>query len=408
MHVILVEPAFPSYQRQFARGLREAGAYVTGVGERPWDWLDSELKGWLGAYEQVRSVCDEAAMLAAVRRIQARGWVDRLEATVEAHMLPVARVREACSIPGLTYEQAVLCRDKPRQKEFLRRNGIPCAASTAADSVQEVKDFVAEVGYPVILKPRAGAGAAGTMRADDDASLQRAMVESGVTEGHSIAVEEFVEGHEGFYDTMTVGGEVAYEFISHYYPNVLVAMRTRDVNPVIIATNRVDAPSYDEVKAMGRKVVAALGLGTTATHMEWFFGPKGLRFSEIGARPPGVGQWDVYCAGNDLDLYREWGNAITHGKVSRPPSQRFAAGILNLRPDRDGVIAGYTGLDKARRLLGSALMDFHLPDPGSPTQPVEAGYMANAWLRARHPDYDELRRLLTAAGRMIQVRAHNR
>jgi hypothetical protein len=405
MHVILVEPAFPSYQRQFVRGLKEAGAYVTGIGERPIAWLDDDLKSWLDAYEQVGSVCDEGTLLRTVKAVQARGWVSRLEATVEAHMLPVARVREACTIPGLTWEQAVLCRDKPKQKEFLRRHGIPCAQSIGAASAAEVRDFVDAVGFPVILKPRAGAGAAGTVRANNPTELQRAIAESGVEQGHSIAVEEFNEGHEGFYDTMTVNGEVTYEFISHYYPNVLPAMRTRNVNPVIVATNRVDSPSYDEVKRMGRKVVAALGLGTCATHMEWFYGPKGLRFSEIGARPPGVGQWDLYCAGNDLDLYREWGNAITHGKVSKSPSRRFATGIVNLRPNRDGVISGYEGLDKARELLGPALMDFHLPNPGTGTQPVSAGYMANAWLRARHPDYDELKRLLTLVGELITVHA---
>ena len=51
--------------------------------------------------------------------------------------------------------------------------------------------------------------------------------------------------------------------------------------------------------------------------MEWFFGPKGLRFSEIGCRPPGVGQWDSYCAGNEFDLYREWALAVCHGVTDR-------------------------------------------------------------------------------------------
>ncbi len=405
MHVILVEPAFPNYQRQLARGLREAGAWVTGIGERPAEWLDDELRGWLNQYEQVGSVCDEGALLHAVKRVQARGWTDRIEATVEAHLLPVARVREAAGMPGLTVQQAILCRDKPEQKAFLRRHGIPCAASTGADSEAEVRDFIAQVGYPIILKPRAGAGAAGTVRVDRDSELAGALRECGVERGHSVAVEEFVQGHEGFYDTLIVGGEVGYEFISHYYPNVLPAMRTRSVSPMIVATNRMDEPTYDELKVLGRKVVAALGLGTAATHMEWFFGPKGLRFSEIGARPPGVGQWDVYSAANDLDLYREWGNAMVHGKVSRAPSRQFAAGIVNLRPERDGQITGYDGLDTVRQALGPALMDFHLPPPGTPTQTVDAGYMANAWLRARHPDYDELRRLLDLAGRTIRVRA---
>ena len=48
----------------------------------------------------------------------------------------------------------------------------------------------------------------------------------------------------------------------------------------------------------------------------------------------------------------------------------------------------------------------HVPAPGTPTQPVEAGYMANAWVRLRHTDYDELRRMLNEVGETIRVRAN--
>ena len=37
----------------------------------------------------------------------------------------------------------------------------------------------------------------------------------------SIAVEEFVVGHEGFYDTVSVDGHAGLDFVSHYFPNVL-------------------------------------------------------------------------------------------------------------------------------------------------------------------------------------------
>ena len=120
---------------------------------------------------------------------------------------------------------------------------------------------------------------------------------------------------------------------------------------------------------------AALGIGTSATHMEWFFGPKGLRFSEIGCRPPGVGAWDLYSAGNDLDLYRDWAEAIVHGHVGARPSRQFATGIVALRPDRDGHISGYSGVDEAQARVGEWVIDAHLPDPGTPTQPVEAGLL---------------------------------
>jgi hypothetical protein len=405
VHVLFVEPRFPANQRQFARALHAVGARVTGIGEAPADALGPELRGWLHGYEQVRSVVDEEAVRDAVRAIQRREWVDRLEATIEAHILPVARVRESCGIPGTSVRTAWLCRDKPSMKEALRESGIPTARSTSADSSEEVRRFADEVGFPVILKPRAAAGASGTWKASDPRTLDEAMAESGVARGHSVAVEEFIEGHEGFYDTLSIGGRVAHEFISHYYPNVLEAMRTRWISPQIVTTNRIDAPGYREVKALGQRVIEALAIGTSATHMEWFFGPKGLKFSEIGCRPPGVGVWDLYGAANDFDLYREWAMAIVHGRIGGPPSRNFSAGMIALRPERDGRILAYEGWDRIVERYGSWIIDAHLPPPGSATAPIEGGYWANAWVRMRHPDYDALRAMLDEVGQTVRVRA---
>jgi len=182
-------------------------------------------------------------------------------------------------------------------------------------------------------------------------------------------------------------------------------MRTRWISPQLITTNRVETSGYEEARAWGRKIIAALGIGTSATHQEWFFGPKGYRFSEIGCRPPGVACWDLYCAANEFDLYREWASAIVHGRPQRPASRRYSAGMIALRPDRDGTVRGYSGVDAMHRDLGEWIIDTHFPPPGTPTQPVEAGYMANAWVRVRHPDYDRLREMLDHVGRTVKVHA---
>lgn len=406
MHVILIAPHFPANQRQFARALKQVGAYVTGIGEWPASGFDSELKSWLDGYEQVSNVCDDEQLLAAVRRIQQRGpWVHRLEATVEAHILSASRVRELTGIPGLTARNAILCRDKPTMKEFLRENGVATAQSIGADTFEEARKFAERVGYPLIVKPRAGAGASGTSRVDSHDQLLAATREFGLGRGGSCAIEEFIEGHEGFYDTLSIDSHVHLEFVTHYYPGVLEAMRTRNVSPYFITTNRVDLPGYDEVKLMGRKVIGAMGLGTTPTHMEWFYGPKGLKFSEIGARPPGVGTWDLYCAANGFDIYRQWAMAVCHGRLDQQPSRQFAAAMVALRPDRDGRIAGYSGFDEVQRRIGHMLIDWHLPPVGHATQPVDAGYMANAWIRLRHPDYDQLREICEWVGRTVRVYA---
>ena len=405
MHVIFVEPKFPFNQREFVRGLAAVGARVTGIGERPWEAIDDELRSWMVGYEQVRSVVHEPSLLEAVRRVQATSWVDRMEATVEAHIMPAAKVREAAGIPGTTVKTAYLCRDKPAMKEALREAGVPCAQSRGVASAQELRMFAAEVGYPIILKPRAGAGASGTQRVDNDRELESAIVDQGLDRGASVAAEEFIEGHEGFYDTISIGGRVVHEFISHYYPNVLEAMRTRWISPQIVTTNRVDAPGYNDLRRMGQKVIDALGITTSPTHMEWFFGPKGLKFSEIGCRPPGVGVWDLYAAANDFDIYREWAMAVVHGRPGQQTSRRYSAGMIALRPNRDGRISGYEGLDQVYQAYGDWIIDSHMPPPGSPTGGVEGGYMANAWIRMKHPDYDQLRRMLDLVGRTIKVLA---
>ncbi|GAB3750257.1 ATP-grasp domain-containing protein [Yimella radicis] len=403
MNVVFVEPNFPRNQREFPRALKAVGATVFAVGETPWEWLDEELQGWIDHYYQVGSVTDVDQLSAGVSHFQSLAWVDALEATIESHTLPAAVVRERHGIPGTSVHTTYLCRDKPAMKDALRKAGVPTAASTGASSADEVRTFAAENGYPIIIKPRDGAGAAGTHKVSNDTEL--AAVLDALGDMPSVAVEEFIEGHEGFYDTVSVGGEITLDFACHYYPGVLEAMRTRWISPQYISTNRVDEGGlYADLRDLGERVNAALGIETSATHMEYFVSPKGLRFSEIGARPPGVGCWDLYSAGNDIDIFRAWADAIVHGRVWHVPSRQYASGIIALRPDRDGVITHIDGLDEVRSKYGSLLIDEHLPI-GQATQPIEAGYMANAWMRLRHRDFDTLRGVLDDIGRIVQVRA---
>ncbi len=406
VNIIFVEPAVPANQRRFVHALASVGANVYGIGESDEAHLGDDLRGAMHGYYRVGSVTNVQQMIDAVRFFQEGVWVDALEATVEAHTMPAAQVREATGIPGTSVRTTWLCRDKPSMKEALRAAGVPTAASAAVDSSAEAKDFADRIGYPLILKPRSGAGAQGTVRVDGDDQLASALHRFGDEGASSLAVEEFVEGHEGFYDTITLDGHVVHDWATHYYPNVLEAMRHRWISPQFITTNRLDGNDfYDEVRELGRRVIDALGIETSATHMEWFYGPKGLRFSEIGCRPPGVGAWDLYSAANDVDVYREWAHVLTHRRADQQMKRSYAAGIVALRPDRDGVVRGYDGIDEIQGRYGEWILDGHFPPAGSPTQAVEAGYMANAYVRLRHPDYDTARAMLDDIGRTIKVHA---
>ena len=405
MHVVFLEPSFPANQRQFLRGLLNTGAAVTAVSERPVEAIPEDLRSRLFGFEKVRSVVDEPAVLEALRRAAARRPVDRLEATVEAHVMAAARVREQLGIHGTTVRTAHLCRDKAAMKEAIRAAGLPCAQSARCSSEQEVRAFAAAQGYPIVLKPLDAAGASGVVKVSSEAELSAALQSTGVASCKAIAVEEFLEGHEGFYDTITVDGKVVVDFVSHYFPGVLEAMRTRWISPQIVVTNRVGDSSYDELKDLGQKALGALGVWTSPSHMEWFFGPKGLKFSEIGCRPPGVGVWDLYAAANEFYIFTAWAEAVVHGSIRQRPSRRFSAGMVALRPDRDGRIVAYEGVEELKRRYGANLIDHHFPTPGTATQGVEAGYMANAWVRMKHEDFDQLRSMLNWVGENVRVRA---
>jgi len=406
VNIIFVEPAFPANQRRFVHALASVGANVYGIGESDEAQLGDDLHGALGGYYRVGSVTNVQQLIDAVRFFQDKVWIDALEATVEAHTMPAAQAREATNIPGTSVRTTWLCRDKPSMKDALRAAGVPTAESAAIDSSADAKEFADRIGYPLIVKPRAGAGASGTVRVDSDDDLARALQRFGEEGSTSLAIEEFVQGHEGFYDTITLDGRVAHDWVTHYYPNVLEAMRHRWISPQFITTNRVEGNSfYQEVRELGRRVIDALGIETSATHMEWFYGPKGLKFSEIGCRPPGVGAWDVYSAANEVDVYREWAHIITHRRPEQPMKRSYAAGLVALRPDRDGVVTGYNGIDEIQGRYGEWIIDGHFPPVGQGTQPVEAGYMANAYVRLRHPDYDTARAMLDDIGRTIKVHA---
>ena len=122
MNVILVEPAFPYNQREFARGLAAAGARVIGIGERPVSHLDPELAGWLAHYEQVSSVVNEPAASApsslTTESIQTSGFGSHLSFTVTFSSYE-ARVAHEQKLATMQQESAAALRERDQSAHGL-------------------------------------------------------------------------------------------------------------------------------------------------------------------------------------------------------------------------------------------------------------------------------------------------
>jgi hypothetical protein len=65
----------------------------------------------------------------------------------------------------------------------------------------------------------------------------------------------------------------------------------------------------------------------------------------------------------------------------------------------------HRGLELALRRCGPWIYEYEAPLAGTPTKPLDKGWLVNTWFRLRHEDYDELRGLMTLLGETVKTLA---
>jgi hypothetical protein len=347
-----------------AAGLPDVRCAV--VTHEPKERLPEHLRRDLVAHWQVDDAFDPRQLTEAVRGLAGQlGKVDRILAALEQLQVPLAQVREHLGIPGMDVETAHNFRDKARMKEVMRAAGVPCARHRLATSTEEVRDFLDEVGFPIVVKPPAGAGAKGTFRVDGSDVLDAWLATDAPIPQRPSLLEEFLSGEEHSYDTVSVGGEVRFRSISRYLPTPLEVLRNPWMQWVVLLPRDVSGPEWSAIDAAGPAALRALGLQTGLAHMEWFRRPDGsVAVSEVAARPPGAQITTLLSYAHDLDFYGAWARLMILDDFD-PPERRWAVGAAYLRAQGGGErIAGLHGVEDLQRELGHLVVEAHLPSPG--------------------------------------------
>jgi biotin carboxylase len=171
--VLFIAPGYPDEMPYFARGLAKVGAQVYGLGDQSGTALPELARSSLTGYLRVETLWDEAAVIAATRDWLKGVTIDRVECLWEPGMMVAARLREALGVPGMSVEQTRLFRDKDLMKRALADAGVRVPKHRRASTVDEMRSAAEALGYPLIVKPVAGAGSADTHRIDDAAELTR-------------------------------------------------------------------------------------------------------------------------------------------------------------------------------------------------------------------------------------------
>lgn len=404
MHVLMISPGYPHEIPYFTRALAWAGARVLGVSDQPESALPEEARRHLTAYLQVPSLTDEEAVVEAVRRWTSPIRLDKVECLWEPGVLLAARLREALGVEGMTVDETLPFRDKDRMKQVLSAAGIRTPRHARATTAEECREAASRIGFPLILKPIDGAGSADTYRVDDTGQLEETLARLGHLP--EVNVEEFIEGEEFTFDTVCVGGEVAYYSITRYRPHPLIARTVEWVSPQIVMLRDVEAEEYAAGREMGRAVLRALNFQTGFTHMEWFRKPDGeVVFGEIACRPPGARSVDVMNYASDTDLFAGWAEAVVRGRFTQKVERRYNAAIIYKRAQGQGRIYRVEGLERLLSKYGEHVVLIDLLPPGSPRRNWRQTLLSDGYLVIRHPDLTRALEIADAVGTDLQLYA---
>ena len=380
----------------------EAAARLPGVQMalitcEPADRLPPGLRDSLAGHWRIEDPLDAGQIAGAVQGLGGQlGQVQRLLAVLEQLQVPLAQVREHLGVPGMDPVTARNFRDKAQMKTVLRAAGVPCARHRLAASAADAQGFAAEVGFPLVVKPPAGAGAKSTFRLDDQGDLTAWLDTIPPSPDQPALIEEFLTGEEGSYDSVMVDGQVVWDSVSDYLPTPLEVLRHPWMQWVVRLPRDIGGPEYAGIREVAPTALRALGLRTGLTHMEWFRRPDGtVAVSEVGARPPGAQITSMLCFAHDFDLYTGWARLMVEGTFE-PPERKWAAGTVYLRGQGAGQVKATRGLDTLPPEVSSLVVDARLPAPG---QPSSGSYEGDGYITVRHPDTsvvtDALKTLVT-------------
>jgi hypothetical protein len=301
-------------------------------------------------------------------------------------------------IDGMDVPTALNVRDKARMKTVLGHAGVPCARHRLVRGPAEAVSFAEAIGFPVVAKPPAGAGAQSTYRLDDMPTMLAWLDAVPPRPEAPALLEEFLVGEEHTYDSVTIGGQTVWASIADYLPPPLEVLRNPWMQWTVLLPRDVSGPEYAGIHQVGPQALRALGVRDAFTHLEWFRRPDGsIAISEVGARPPGAQLSTMHGQSHDIDFYRAWAELVVLGTF-QPPERTHAAGTAYLRGQGRGRVRAVHGIDQLQREIGHLVVESRLPQPG---QPASTDYLGEGWVMVRDPDTgvvrDALRRIVSTA-----------
>jgi len=330
-----MSPNFPTNYWMFCRELKNNGMNVLGIGEQPYDELKPELKESLNEYYKVGSLENYDEVYRAVAFFTFKyGRIDWLEQD--------ARLRTDFNIcSGFKNEDMPRIKYKSKMKEYYSKVGIPVARYYLVESLEGSREFIEKVGYPVVVKPDNGVGAAATYKLKCDEDLVNFI--NNMPANVPYIMEEFVTAEVNSYDAIIDdNGEPIFE-TGNVTPNSVMDIVNDNDNSIYYIVK--DLP--EDTRKAGRATVKSFGVKSRFVHFEFFrltkdhegLGKNGDVIAlEVNMRPCGGFTPDMINFAHSTNVYKIWADMIAYGSSMAPVGEHNFCAFVGRRDGKDFIM----------------------------------------------------------------------
>jgi hypothetical protein len=230
---------------------------------------------------------------------------DRVVALDEHDLETAAQIREHMRVPGMGTTTAGCYRDRLAQRVIASAFGFKVPQFCRVLNYDELRDYMARVPAPWLLRPRVGRAYSAGITIYDAERLWRALDDLGDAQS-SYVLEEIIPGDVFYVDAIVSECDVKFCAVHQGGERRLTPEEMDDV----FTSRTVDRQSRDakRLAAINLELAPSLGMVRGVTHAEFLRShlDGSYYFVEIGARVGGALLDQVVEAATGVNLWREW------------------------------------------------------------------------------------------------------
>jgi biotin carboxylase len=231
--------------------------------------------------------------------------IDRIVALDEFDMENVSALREHMRIPGMGLTTVRYFRDKLAMRARAKEAGIPVPEFVHVLNYDNLREFMARVPAPWLLKPRSQASGIGMKKIHAPDELWPWLDQLADRQSNYL-LEQFVPGSVFHVDSVASERDVVFAEAHAYGAPPLDTSHHGGV----FTTRTLPRESADTkaLLELNRRVLEDLGFLRGVTHAEFLKAHSDgkLYFLEVAARVGGAYISDVIDAATGINLWREW------------------------------------------------------------------------------------------------------